>query len=95
VRNSEARPYLLQEFTLVSAACQAQEENLFPSNQLGFSGNLKTDSGGSGLLLCHPIDAAVGFLFFVFLCGGNKVVFFGDRGRRGSKLLGVLRRGAG
>jgi hypothetical protein len=79
----------------VSAARQAQEVNLFPSNQLGFGGKLKTDSDGSGILRCHPIAASVGFLFFVLLRNGNKVIFFGDRGRRESGLLGVFRRGAG
>jgi hypothetical protein len=76
---------------LVSAARQAQEANLFPTNQLGFSGNLKADSGGSGLLRCHPIAAAVGLLFFVFLRSDNKVFLLSDRGRRGGGLLGTFR----
>jgi hypothetical protein len=59
---------------LVSVARQAEEANLFPSNQLGFGGNLKADSGGSGFLQCHPIAAAVGFLFFIFLRSSSKVV---------------------
>jgi hypothetical protein len=59
----------------VSAARQAQEANLFPTNQLGFGGNLKANNGDSGLLRCHPIAAAVGFLFFVSLRSGNKVFF--------------------
>jgi hypothetical protein len=75
----------------VSATRQAQKANLFPSNQLGFGGNLKADSGGQGLLWCHPIAAAVGFLFFVFLRSSSKVVLFGDRGRRGSGLLGIFK----
>jgi hypothetical protein len=95
VRNSEARPCLFQELALVSAACQAQEANLFSADQLGFGGNLKADSGGSGLLRCHPIAAAVGLLFVVFLSGGDKIVLLGNRGRRGSGLLGTVRRGAG
>jgi hypothetical protein len=69
--------------------------NLFSTNQLGFGGNLKANSDGSGLLRCHPVATTAGFLLFVFLRGGNKVIFFDDRGRRGSRLLGALRRGAG
>jgi hypothetical protein len=76
---------------LVSATCQAQEANLFSTYQLGFGGNLKADSGGSGLLRCHPIAAAVGFLFFVFLNGGDKTVLFSSRGRSGGGLLGTFR----
>jgi hypothetical protein len=76
---------------LVSAARQAQEANLFSADQLGFSGNLKEDSGGSGLLRCHPIAAAVGFLLFVFLRDGNEIVLLSDRGQRGGGLLGTLR----
>jgi hypothetical protein len=56
---------------LVSAACQAQEANLLPTDQLGFGGNLEADSGGSGLLRCHPIAAALGLFFFIFLGGGD------------------------
>jgi hypothetical protein len=76
---------------LVSAARQAQEANLFFADQLGFGGNLKADSGGLGLLRCHPIAATVRFLLFVFLRGGNKIVLLGDRGRRGGGLLGTFR----
>jgi hypothetical protein len=76
---------------LVSAACQDQEANLFSADQLGFGGNLKVDSGGSGLLRCHPIAATVKVLFFTFLSGGDKIVLFGSRGRRGSGLLGTVR----
>jgi hypothetical protein len=64
---------------------------LFPSNQLGFGGNLEADSGGSGLLRRHPIAAAFGLLFLAFLCKGCKIVFLGDRGRRGGGLFGTFR----
>jgi hypothetical protein len=75
----------------MSAARQTQKANLFPTNQLGFNGNLKADSGGSGLLRCHPIAAAVGPFLFVFLRSNSKVVLLGDRGRRGGGLLGTFR----
>jgi hypothetical protein len=55
----------------VSATCQAQETNLLPTDQLGFGGNLEADSGGSGLLRCHPIAAALGLFLFTFLGGGD------------------------
>jgi hypothetical protein len=76
---------------LVAAACQAQEANLLSADQLGFGGNLKADNSGSGLLLCHLIAADVGFLFFVLLGGGDKIVLFSSRGRRGGGLLGTFR----
>jgi hypothetical protein len=71
MRNSEARPGLFQELALVSAACQAQEANLLPTDQLGFGRNLKANSSGSGLLRRYPIAATVGLLFFIFLGGGD------------------------
>jgi hypothetical protein len=52
---------------------------------------LKADNGGSGLLRCHPIAAAVRFLFFVSLSGGDKIVLSSSRGRRGGRLLGTFR----
>jgi hypothetical protein len=91
MRNSEAHPCLFQELAFVSAACQAQEANLLSTDQLGFGRNLKADSGGSRLLRCHPIATAVGLLFFIFLGGGDKIILFGSRGRRGSGLLGTVR----
>jgi hypothetical protein len=79
----------------MDAARQAQEADLFSTNQLGFGGNLKADSGGSGLLWCHPVAATVGSFLFVFPRGGNKIIFYGARGRGGSGLFGALRRGVG
>jgi hypothetical protein len=33
------------------------------------------NSGGSGLLRCHPVAATVRLLFFVFLRGSDKIIF--------------------
>jgi hypothetical protein len=75
----------------VPATRQAQETNRLPANQLGFSGNLETDSGGSGFLRRHPVAAAFGLLIFSFLRFGDDIIFFGGRGRRGGGLLSTVR----
>jgi hypothetical protein len=91
MRNSEACPGLLQELAFVPATRQAQETNRLPANQLGFGGNLETDSGGSGFLWRHPVAAAFGLLIFPFLRFGDNIIFFGSRGRRGGGLLSTIR----
>jgi hypothetical protein len=75
---------------------------VFPPISFGFSRNLKTNSGGPGLLRRHPITtspAALGLLVLPFLRFSDDNILLSSGGRRGGGLLGAIggrvRRAAG
>jgi hypothetical protein len=54
----------------------------FPQISLPWGGDLKASDGGLGLLRRHVVVSSLGlFLFFIFFCSSDEVIFFSACGR--------------